>query len=130
MADHISNSNGTVYFLKTEGYPQALGLTLQPITRPGMDGVAYLLQGSRGNPFSLTTHIDLSNWGTAITAANTYKSMIGTICSITINGTTFNNYLVLDCIVRQPQVGVTGIGGINAGTTILTAEWQLVYAGT
>lgn len=126
MADFI----GSTPFFRLYGWPDAIQLEMEPITRPGMDGVAYRALGYRAKPFEIHSIVDVVGWNSAVALLNIYKTAVGNVYSIFINGTEFDTFLVLDVKAHQPRAVANATGGLNAGNVIVEADWQLIYAGT
>jgi hypothetical protein len=126
MADQI----GSQVFFKLEGGIVGPSVTLQDVTRVGVNGVAFRQTGSRGKPFTLRGVIDVANVGVAEAVRATYESLIGSIVSITKSGVTWAEYIVLDVTIENPQPLISAVGGVSAGNAILRSNWTLQSVAT
>lgn len=134
LYDSFYNGTTTLFFIRIDGYPDPEEQTYKEITREGMGGRAYRMEGIRGNEFTLRTVVDVTGDANATSTANGYKSFQLAALPVSIfyvNGTVeFDNYYVLDVKIEKPVPVRTGIGGINGGTRLLYATWKFVYGST
>ena len=113
--------------LTLRGEFQTLAQTLEPITRPNIDGVAYRVVGQRGGPFRMLSIVDVDDDAAAEALADTYKALIGTLVTVLDDhGQTHTNIVVLDSrILRKQPVKQAGGGLSTSQGYLVTTVWTL-----
>lgn len=124
----MSNSLGAVVFFSIDMPATAAAQQVELESRSGVDGLAIWLTGSRGEPFDITTTIDLvGTLATAQTVMNTYRAMkAGGPYTLTRASTALGSVVVIDVKPISDELVVTAVGGVNGGNVLLTARWTLV----
>ena len=124
----MSNSLGPVVFFTIDMPATAAAQQVELESRSGVDGLAIWRTGSRGEPFEITTTIDLvGTLATAQTVLNAYRALQGGgPYTLTRAGTALGSVVVLSVKPAGDELVVNAIGGINGGNVWLSAKWQLV----
>lgn len=112
--------------------PLVIREQLQPISRPGVNGVAVMRLGQRAEPFQMRSAVDVLNLSYVPNAIATYQNMIGEKAyEITWQGidfaSTFNTkYIVLDCVpLRSCKISASAGGLVANSTAWLEMLWTL-----
>src|SRR4051812_42124731 len=71
------NSIGGFSFLEILGFPEREKMQLEPVMRPGIDGVGIWELGTRGTPFPCRTIVDAPDVSTALATFAAYADLIG-----------------------------------------------------
>lgn len=129
----ITDGFTTVPFLAIlNGSVNLSGINLEEITQPGVDGVAYIDVGIRGDKFELLTVVDLDNPAAQVLEKIIYASFQGSLVQVTDHlNLAYNNILVHRVTPVREFILFTPVGGIsnNAGT-MLIARWILENTST
>ena len=120
-------SIGGYSMLTIRGEFQSLGQTVEPITRPNIDGEALRIVGQRGQPFVMRSLVDVDDAAAAETEAGIYKGLQGTLVTIVDDhGQTHTNVAVLAVRVMRKRAVKTAAGGLSTSQGYLvTAIWVL-----
>jgi hypothetical protein len=113
----------------TNGDLDPAGTTVEDITRPGLDGVAYRQLGSRGEVTQLTAIVDCLGSSAADAMLSSLKGLQGTIVSIVMRGLTYNNFLVVNFMPVSRHIVGSPVGGVCSGNWLVTGKFTLRYAG-
>lgn len=120
-------SIGSNNFVTLHGQIEPLGLQVESITRPGVDGHAFRRIGKRAEPSVLTGLLDVVDAAAVTAALAAYRATQGTIVTVVDGrGVTTNNVVVVMVkVIETRPVGVTS-GGLNATPAfIIRSEWTL-----
>jgi hypothetical protein len=118
----------TVIALK-EGDLDPAGITVEDITRPGLDGVAYRQLGTRGETTQLTAIVDCLGPSGADAMLSAMKGLQGTIVTIIMRGMTYNNFLVVNFTPISRHACI-GLGGVTDGNWLVMGKFNVRYAGS
>lgn len=115
-------------FITLRGSINPLGTDVIDITRPGVDGHAFMDIGKHAGRSQMQSIVDLTTAGAAKTVILAYKSLKGTLVSVVDDtGETYTNVLVVEVITTNPKFVATPVGGITGGNYILRANWVLQH---
>lgn len=126
---------GARSFIDLRGAVEQFGETLQDITRPGQDGVAFRKVGERGPVFEMVSIVDTTNAAAAQALYEDYKGDQGSIVNITDDkAVSHSNYAVLDVRVASIKYTSMIVGdtvNVTSGDAahLLTCVWTLRAAG-
>jgi hypothetical protein len=105
-----------------EGLATLIPHVVEEISRKGVDGVAFVDIGKKSRPCTVVTEFDSSNAGNSKIAC---EALIKTFVSvITPEGQTLTSVFVHDVKVSG-RAGIKAVGGVGAGTWLMTARWVL-----
>lgn len=125
---------GSHVFLSIDGVPPVRQREGQLVVRPGVNGVAFVLTGKRGTPFSVRTRVDCESKAAAMAKRVEYTELVFAGKQTMVWGdhpllTDGDSAKVMVLAVRPlicTQV-VTSSGGINAPSGgYLECEWDLI----
>ncbi len=129
----LEYSIGEFQFLSLDGVPPCRKDELAVIVRPGVDGLAFLITGKRGQPFTLRSRVDCESRDNAMAKRAEYAALVGAGKQTLVWG----NYalaseddakvMVLD--VRPIMAGelLVSSGGLNAPSLgYLECDWDLI----
>jgi hypothetical protein len=120
------DSIGGYPFISLEGDLNPSGMKLEPITRPGVDGVAYRETAQHPDPTELVSFYDALDWDDADGAIANYKAMQGTSQTIVMRGKTYSNYWILDVAKFRRKAVVGAVGGTQRGSVLLWATFMVI----
>lgn len=129
MSFSISDSSNTYNFFSLSGWPLPEALSFVEITRPAVNGRAFRLEGTKGDPFSLYGIVDVANYSTAVTLISAYRALKGQACTITKISVPFQYYLCLDGQVKEIRKVGNLVGGLANGSWLVFSEFRFVYQG-
>ena len=104
----------------------AFGDRLEDITRPGLDGQAFVNIGKRSDPKTNISCRDFANEAAALAAVLAYELLSGTLQTVTdSSGVAFTNVLVRFVDLRMQKIG-TSAGGMSGSTPacLLWGTWE------
>jgi hypothetical protein len=100
-----------------------LAMAVAEITRSGVDGHAFQQQGYRAPAVGVVTSVDTSSPESLSTQ---YQALQGTFVTVVnVDGETVANVMVLGVRILSTKKVELAVGGIEAGSWILTAQWEL-----
>ena len=106
-----------------------MAIRLEPITRPGVDGVSFRDTGQRSDPSQIVTDTDLDTDVEANTVIADYHRWVGSLVTVIDEmEVVFNNVAVLGVqILETPRTGtiVGGFGTATTARTLVRAAWLL-----
>ena len=116
---------GSENFIAIRGEIDVLGETLELITRPAEDGVAFRKMGKHSRPFRLVTFADVDTGGTPVkTKIAAYKALVGTLVTITDDlGEAHTNIMIRDVRPVSARNVVGTVGGLTAGDYLIVCQW-------
>jgi len=105
----------------------ATGEQLEDITRANVDGISYRKLGKRGHPFQLISLVDVATAGAAKAELEAYKALQGTLVTVVDDtGASVSQLAVLSVRRAGPVRRVVNpVGGVNGGSYLLAARWDL-----
>jgi len=109
-----------------DGNIQLAKVTTKSILRDGVDGIAYMDVGFRGDPFRITATVGCSGATAASVAAITMVALCGNVVTVVLNNSeTWTNLMVLSATVTDNRaIGAqTGLG--TDSTYIVKVEFEL-----
>lgn len=121
----MASSIGIYSFITLEGELDPPQPRLQDITRPGVDGTAYKLMGTRSNPTQLLSYTTAANAAAAGALLTAYAGLTGSLVTIVHHGVTYPNMLVISV---QPVFRAFAHFGGSSGW-IVRAAFTVQYAG-
>lgn len=99
-------------------------------SRSGVDGVFVWLNGTRGEPFEVTTFKDCATIGDADTAIKDYEAAIGSLANVTFAGVDQPKQVAIlnvRPVPEQVRAVLHGIGGtLGTSAAIAVASWTLI----
>lgn len=128
----IQATIGTIYdFITLRGSPQKSAEIVEPLTRPGSDGMAIRRLGRQGQIYDLIGERDFADAATAETFMNGLRDLQGTIVDLwDDHNVTFRNQLMI--LVQRVElraiatvVGGKGNAGEAVSPVILVARFTL-----
>jgi len=122
----MGDSIGFANFISVEGEPDARGLVLQEITRPGVDDRAFIKLGLRGSIYELTGKVDAVSAFVATALHATYKGYIGSTVNVVIHGQTYYYQAIINVRINEIKQLGNAVGGLTSGTFLVTSTWTLV----
>lgn len=123
------NTIGSESFIGIEGRPQYAGLSVREITRPAVNGRAWIEMSSSAVKSTHQAVVDVASQAAALTKQTNYMAMQGSVYAVVVNDDALGNYMVESVKVDRVVTGVTGLGGINGGKVLVYSTWELVKAG-
>lgn len=126
-----AEGSGTVVFpfLNISGPLLPTRPTFEREVRPGVNGIGIWSTGSRGEPFQVTTTLDVASIAAAGTALAAYITAILTKKDLYYCGALWGTVLIQHVVLVQIKTFKAGIGGVQAFTggsgAILTVQWTL-----
>ena len=113
----ITNGTTTHPVIQFDGQVQPLGLQLEDVTRPGVDGHAYRRVARHGPPFELVAHLDVDD---NAAADATFRAMVAAYQgrAVTVVDDMGTSHAGLMCLgVRRVDAFrvLSAVGGISAG---------------
>lgn len=125
--------SGTVVFpfLSMTGSLQPVRPDFDRVIYKGVNGIGIWSNGSRGEPFSITTEADYATAANAETAIVNYIATISGKRDLYRNGILKGTVLIHNVIeVKTKQLGRTIGGNVvtnGAASVILTAQWTMEF---
>ena len=118
---------GDISFITIKGTPRPMGMETEPLTRPGVDGTAFRELGTRGQPFQVTTIVDVDDAADAKTALESYAALRATLVTLTDDlGNSWANVMVIDVEPIEVKAVESGVGGLSqTGGVLVSARWTL-----
>lgn len=115
---------GSYQFLNRKGDdPLAPVTEVDDITRANVDGHAWTDQGKHSKKTTWITIVDDPAPDSLIDGYRAYRGTLQTVkCP---DGKTISNVMVLDVQRVEVKKVIGPVGGISAGSWILTARWEL-----
>lgn len=99
-------------------------MTIEQITRPGVDGNAFLQTGRRGQQVTYDSLRDCASGNAVKTEFAAYLTLVGT--RRTLVDSLGNSYTVVVMgVTRNQEAGVALFSGGSGGSHILRATWTL-----
>jgi hypothetical protein len=139
MADNINYVTGGVqtYFARFDCAPQGTQQELDDVTSPGVDYVAYRKAALRPAPFEGTTEVYVANFADAATLRALYDALVGKMVSITVQGVTYTNIIIIKAEVAPFAIHAaayfvilpTGVPSSGTNAVRVNARWTFRYAG-
>lgn len=123
------NTIGSQSFISIDGRPQYAGLTVRDITRPAVNGHAWVEMASFGVKSTHNAVVDVATQANALTKQTDYMAMQGSVYAVVINDDNMGYYMVESVKIERVITGVTGLGGINGGKVLVYSVWELSKAG-
>jgi hypothetical protein len=123
MADTITNSTVSTSFIALDGDVIRSQQAMASITRPACDGQAYRYLGVKGEPFRLIGTRDTSTYVTAAALIETWRTIPGTMCQITIRGVAYDYMLCHRMTPVMRKQCANAVGGIEGGSYLVVVEW-------
>lgn len=120
----LIDSDSTVYQFITIRQPfRELGQTVEDITRPGVDGHAFRLQGMRGEKFDMLAIRDYTDFIASDTDLDNLTDLRGSLVKIIDDyGITHNNVLLLDVIKEKEGPALAAVGGVSGASVNSTVS--------
>ncbi len=119
-------SIGGFSLTELQGAINPMGTNIQKVTRSGVNGVAYRKIGDQPFPTSHNSISDHTTKGSAETAIANYLGLKGTLVTVLDpGGTSHTNIMVLQVIALAVKPVANAVGGVNAGSWVVFAEWTL-----
>jgi hypothetical protein len=117
-------SIGGYQFIEFQGeLPIPRRMTVDEITRPNIDGHAFVQVGQRANKVSIRTTVDTAD---PTSLANSHSSLQASLVTVVCpDGTSLSNVLVERYRKLDAKFCVSVVGGLAGGSWILTSEWTL-----
>lgn len=125
MSDYVDS----IQFVRIDGELQGTGVSVEDITRPYTDGVAFRKIAIRPAPEEIICGRDLTNYSDLETLRGNCKDLQGELVTIQKAGISYSNRLVLDAEIVSSQGGAIGVGGIVGGRIWVNVRFRLIYAG-
>lgn len=111
----MASLGGTSFVSIRDGRPLPAGQFVERITRPGVNGVAYRLEGAGPEPFTVTAYRDVDSAAAHKTLAATLAGWRGTLKNLVDDvGNGYNNVMVLRVTDRGCRRIVAGTGGVSS----------------
>lgn len=123
-------SVGAQSFIRIDGTIPKAQQTLENVTRPQVDGVAYRKNGIASPVGQIVGVVDVDTAATAEALRASYAALVGTVVTIVRESQSHSNYLVLDAEVLSIDYVGTAVGGLTAGDHLVTARFDIQYVGT
>lgn len=121
-------SIGGSSFITLRGSINPTGTDVIEITRPGVDGHAFMDMGKHAGKSQMQSIADVSNASGAKAAILAYKALKGTLITVTDDtGQQYTNVLVQEVIATNPKNVKTPVGGLVGGSYLLSANWVLQH---
>lgn len=138
--DYINVAAGSTFFSRIEADPQGAQRKLRRIDTSGQNGVAFLAEEKKPEPFKgiseayvSTTLYDADN---AADLRQVYDELVGQMVTLGLQGVDYDDILVLGVHVRPhiPLVAAYFVydpDGVQMSEDayLVTAEWDFIYAG-
>lgn len=119
-------SIGATSFITIQGQPHGPGMATEILSRPNVDGFLARHIGSRAEPFELEATVDLNGYGTVETYDALFRTLRGTLLSITSDiGNAYPNCLLINHRLVSAQKIVKAVGGINSNSDHVATFWFL-----
>ena len=123
-------SIGDQSFVVLNGQIQNFSETLDDVTRPHVDGVAFRKVGLRSMPFNMTSIADVADAAAADTLYNSYQADVGDVVDVTDQlGESHTNFIILKCVRVAQKESPRIVGGSNSSGVVLRCQWTLQAAG-
>jgi hypothetical protein len=128
----MTHSIGAFTFVTLAGDPSPLKQQTLVLARPGVDGVAVWLLGTRGEKFTLRSAVDAGSFSDARGLFTQYKALIGgDPVKLVWNGLKMEDetFAVIVLDVRPVSIRriLGGVGGLNAPSQgWCECDWDLV----
>jgi hypothetical protein len=128
-----TNSIGEFTFISLDGNPETIHNEVQLLIRPGVDGVALWLRGSRGRPFQLRSFVDATDFEAARGLFASYCELIGAdpvaLVWADLDMSTSENFTVAVLNVQLVRVAplMVSAGGLNSPSEAsIECVWDLI----
>ena len=114
-------------FLTLKGLMQPMGVKAQDITRPNVDGRAFLKIGKRGDRFRMLGVRPVNSIAQIATRMNAYKALECSLQTVVDDaGNSANNVMVHNVRGITYRRVTTAVGGAWTGATFLVVtQWEL-----
>lgn len=112
-------------FITLNGTPLAVKRETQVITRQGVPGVGHKLQQFRGEPYQLTSEVDVLTVAAAEALRSLYWARRTKQLDLHFQGSFFHTVYIYDCEVAPFVVGGAAAGGLQDGGVMVKASWKL-----
>ena len=125
----ISRIGPYTFFRLSPGPPAGVSEQVDIESQGGVDGWSAWPMGQRGMPQRMTSLRDVADLSDAVATRRNYESLKGEGAQqIVWAGITIDDFRVLVLDVRgfQSQALLAPVGGLQAGSILLTAEWILL----
>jgi len=115
----------TVLFV--QGTLDTPGMVTEPLTRPGVDGVAFREQGSRSKPTEMVSIVDVDDAAGVVAEIAAYKALQGTLVTVVDDrGSTTANVMVIEVQPVGARAIGPSVGGVSTSAgLLLTCRWTL-----
>src|SRR5688572_1753878 len=121
MASSISVDGSTFNFIVLRGEPEPVGLELEVVSRPGVNGHAYWEDAKRGRPFEMEGMIDFTSHALAETTFASLKAKQGKVATAVVDdrNKSWSNVVILSVekVANRPIRGNVG-GKVVDGTAV------------
>ena len=125
----MAPSIGGYTMITIKGVPTPPATMVAEITRPNVDGHAYVAQGSRAPVELLSSRVDLVSAAAAGNEIVAYRALCSTLVTYVDDvGNTWTNVMVLSVRASYKYVA-TPVGGVNGGNYLVSAQWQVQHTG-
>jgi len=114
----IQVDGATFSFISLRGEPEPVGMEVEVVTRPGVNGHAYWEDAKRGRPFDMEGYVDKGSFSDAASAFELMKAKQGKVGTVTDDrGRIFLNVAILgvERVSIRPVAGSVG-GLLSAGS--------------
>ena len=99
---------------------------LERVMRPGVEGIGLLRHANRGQPFSVSTFVDVLDDAAVTATRQAYLAARGTVLDLYWQGVLFDHVLIHDVRTGPWRVISGSVGGeVQNSTRALPAIWQL-----
>lgn len=122
---------GPFQFFSLSEPPQTPSEMADIIQRPGVAGTGFMKTGKKGEPFELTSSVDLADKYVAHAVASSYHSLehAGTY-DIVHSDVSYSFAGVAVVVMSVRTIAIKNLrtvaGGLNGGNAWLTARWKLM----
>jgi len=113
-------------FLSFRGEPAPKRRHLERVFRAGVEGIGVLRHPLRGQPFAVSTFVDLLDDSAVSTTREAYLAKRGEVLDFYWQGVFFDHVLIHDVRPQSWRIISGSVGGeVSGSTRILPAIWQL-----
>jgi len=113
-------------FLSFRGEPTPRRRHLERVFRTGVEGIGVLRHPLRGQPFAVSTFVDVLNDAAVTSTREAYLAARGSVLDFYWQGVLFDHVLIHDVRPQAWRIISGSVGGSVAGSTrVLPAIWQL-----
>lgn len=113
-------------FLSFRGDPVPKRQHLERVMRAGVDGIGLLRHANRGQPFAVSTFVDVLDSAAVTTTREAYLAARGTVLDLYWQGVLFDHVLIHDVRTGPWRVISGSVGGeVTNSTRVVPAVWQL-----